>query len=442
MMASIRTTQSPPAALVFAHFGLAGVFLVLACGAALAGAGDFAGYYAQPRLLAVTHLLVLGWINLCAFGVLLQMVPVIFHAPLRWPWLAWVHLGVYVGGAAGLAATFWIGRLDTPLVIAGGLAWSGVVLLAVNLGGTLASSRPRDVSAWIIAGALVNLLLTATLGAALTINFTHPFLARVHLDYLKLHAHLGFAGWLLCLIMGAGRRLLPMFLLAPEPPPGRTLVAFGFVQAGLALWAGGLFLTAAGRGWIPPAAAALLAAGVGVWLFEVRAIFRSRARRALDPALKTAGVALGGLGLAAALGLTVGLLREPPGEAVLVYGALVLLAAVSLLVQALLYKIVPFLVWLHRWSPLVGRQPVPTLRELAARAWMRLQLALFAAGVVLLVAGMLAGLTPLVRAGAGVLLTSAVLLAVNFLRIGLAANPGAEPAGAPAPAQPLPVSLP
>ena len=432
------TDPSPPPALVFLHFGAAGAFLLLACGAALLGADAAGGFYAQPHLLAVTHLLVLGWINLVAFGVLVQMVPVIFHAPLRWPALAWAHLAAGAGGAAGLAAAFWTGRLDAPLVAAGVLVWLGVLALAVNLFATMARAGTRDASAWIIAGALVNLLATATLGVALAVNFTHPWLARVHLDYLKLHAHLGFAGWLLGLIIGAGRRLLPMFLVAPEPPPGRSLAAFGAIEAGLVLWAAGLAFAPAAAGWVVPSAAGLLALGAGLWLFEAALVFHRRARRELDPALRAAGIALTVLGTAVGAAMAVAGWTAPADGAVAAYGALALLGAVSLLVQAFLYKIVPFLVWLHRWSPLVGRQPVPTLRELTARIWIRTQLGLFAAGAALVVAGLFAAAPPLVRTGATALGGSTVLLAVNFLRVGLARPgtarfPARPPAAAPHP---------
>jgi hypothetical protein len=424
---SLGTAASPPPALVFLHFALGAGFLLLACVAAGFGAAGAGGFYAQPRWLAVTHLLVLGWINLVAFGVLVQLVPVIFHAPLRWPGLAWAHLATYAAGAAGLAAAFWTGRLGTPLVAAGAVVWGGVLAVAVNLFATMASAEQRDASAWIIAGALVNLLATATLGVALAVNFTHPFLPRIHLDYLKLHAHLGFAGWLLGLIIGAGRRLLPMFLVAPEPPPRRSLAAFGAVEAGLLLWAAGLLLAPAPAGWVVPASAGLLALGAGLWLFDAALMFHRRARRTLDPALRTAGVALVVLALAVAAGLAVASRTRPAGPAVAAYGALVLFGAVSLLVQAFLYKIVPFLVWLHRWSPRVGRQPVPTLRDLVARAWIRTQLGLFGAGSGLLVAGLWAASALLLRIGAVVLGASVALLAVNFLRLGFA-GPGGAPA--------------
>ncbi len=438
MIPGVQTTNSPSPTLVFAHFAGAGGFLLLAGVAAFAGASDLAAFYDKPHLLAITHLLVLGWINLCAFGVLLQLVPVVFYAPLRWPRLAWGHLVIYVAGASGLVAAFWIGRFDAPLIAAAAVVWLGIALLVFNLGATLVGSGKRDITSWLIAGALVNLLLTATVGLLLAVNFTHPFLPASHLEFLELHAHLGFAGWLLCLIMGAGRRLLPMFLVAPEPPPRRAALAFVAVESGLVLWGAGLWL-APHAAWIVPAAIALLVLGLALWLIEAATIVRTRSRRALDPALKTAVVALGLLAVAAAAGVAVARSAGLASPAVQAYGALFLLGAVSLLIQAFLYKIIPFLVWLHRWSGLVGRQPVPNLRGIAGVAWMRTQLAIFAAGVALLVAGMFVSSTPLLRGGAALLLLSAALLLVNGLRMVLVTP--ARPEAAPALARIQPSSL-
>ena len=55
--------------------------------------------------------------------------------------------------------------------------------------------------------------VTVTIGVLMAFNLTYVFLPQEHLFYLKIHAHIGIAGWFLLLIMGAGSKLLPMFLL-------------------------------------------------------------------------------------------------------------------------------------------------------------------------------------------------------------------------------------
>jgi hypothetical protein len=55
-----------------------------------------------------------------------------------------------------------------------------------------------------------------------------------------------------------------------------------------------------------------------------------------------------------------------------VLAALELAALVGWLGQSIigyLYKIVPFLIWHARYGPLVGREPVPLMRELVHERW-------------------------------------------------------------------------
>ena len=79
---------APPAGRVssvqlpLAYLGTAAAAFALA-GVALPGLGaELAGHYYHPRLLALTHVLALGWITLAIFGATYQLVPVVIERPL------------------------------------------------------------------------------------------------------------------------------------------------------------------------------------------------------------------------------------------------------------------------------------------------------------------------------------------------------------------------
>jgi hypothetical protein len=94
----------------------------------------------------------------------------------------------------------------------------------------------------------------------------------------------------------------------------------------------------------------------------------------------------------------------------LLFGWLAIWGWAGMIVHGMLTRIVPFLVWFHRFAPLVGRAPVPSVRQLLPDRWTRLgfglHLATLTAGVaaILVVGDALARLT-----GAGLLATAASL---------------------------------
>ena len=79
-----------------------------------------------------------------------------------------------------------------------------------------------------------------------------------------------------------------------------------------------------------------------------------------------------------------------------------------------LYKILPFLVWFHRFSAYVGLKKVPAASELLGARPQWAQLALMHAGLGLLGAGILAPSAPLRLAGALAFAASAALHARNL----------------------------
>ena len=94
---------------------------------ALYAARDIETFFYQPRVLAVTHTLTLGWISLAIIGVLYRFVPALTKHQVRRPWMAKLQVATFLIGASGLVSHFWIGSLS-------GMAWSaGVLVLSVML---------------------------------------------------------------------------------------------------------------------------------------------------------------------------------------------------------------------------------------------------------------------------------------------------------------------
>jgi len=132
-------------------------------------------------------------------------------------------------------------------------------------------------------------------------------------------------------------------------------------------------------------------AGLLMFAGQIVRLYRLRLRRSSDVHIPFMLVSLGA-GLASAGLLAGGFAagRGPADPTWIVVGWLAIVGWAQTAIQGFLYKIGPFLTWLHRYGPVAGIRPVPMLEDLYSR---RLALAGWAAWTVGLALGALAPLT-------------------------------------------------
>lgn len=365
--AGLAARQAPPFALPGSHFAAGVGFLLLGMGGLVWVAPELArGWYPSARVVAVTHLFTLGWITVSIWGALYQFLPVALGRPIRWIAVAWATLALFVPGLLAFVAGLVAG---STVLLLGGAAVFGVAVVAfvANLAATLWGAERRDLTWWSLVAASVYLLLTVLLGWALAGNLRWGYLGVSRWTALGVHLHVGLAGWVLMVVIGVAHRLLPMFLLSHGAPERWGRAAAALVASGVAWLAvlhhGGPVLAR----WVP---ALLLAAGVASFLVQARLFFSHRVRPGLDPGLRLAAGALSLLGAGLVLGLVwvPGVLGSASARGATAYIAAIV-GGLTLFVAAHYYKIVPFLVWFHRYGPLVSERPVPKVAELySARA--------------------------------------------------------------------------
>lgn len=411
--AGLASAKAPPFRLPGEHFAAAFVFLAAGAAGAIAVAPELAlGGYPLPRVIAVAHLFALGWITTTIMGALYQFVPVALGEPIRSVRLGHVAFALYVPGLAvfvsGLAFD------ASAAMLAGASAFgAGILVFAGNLLLTLRRSTRRDLTWWALAGADVFLLATLALGILLAGNLRYGYLTGERLAALGLHLHVALAGWVLLVVVGVAHRLLPMFLLSHGAGSRFAKAAVALLAAGsavlLASHGGGPAATAR---WLP---AALLAAGLASFLAQARQFYRHRHRPALDPGMRLAAAALVLLATGLVLGLVaISTWSTPRGYTTYVAA---LLLGLALFVAAHAYKIVPFLVWYHRYGRLAGRQPVPRVAELysARAAWAAA--ALLTAGAVALVATVAVGHEDAARAAAALFAAGVAIEGAQMLQL-------------------------
>jgi len=78
-----------------------------------------------------------------------------------------------------------------------------------------------------------------------------------------------------------------------------------------------------------------------------------------------------------------------------------------------IYKIIPFLVWFERFSPLVGKQKVPMLADMLPKKSSSVQFIFGAIGVVVVAVALLLQDDTFIKAGASFLLIGALAFVRN-----------------------------
>ncbi len=224
---------------------LAHLSLGSACLAIALDPAAVAGFHYHPRMVAVVHLVTLGWLTGSLMACLLAAVPAKAQRLAGPGKTEWVSLCLYALAFSGVVSHFWIGE-------ASGVGLSGMVTLLVllRLGLWALLRGPRAPGAeWALP--FCNLVLAVSLGVAMVLDRYWEVLPGRTLDQVHAHGHLAALGWvamgmhtlrgdwqkgpaaMLWLWQGACVALALAFLLPTLP--GKVLV----VASGLALaWVG------------------------------------------------------------------------------------------------------------------------------------------------------------------------------------------------------------
>lgn len=410
MRALLSFDSAPPLAAPLRFFLSAPLFAVLA-GLLLAfdGEGALVSRW-TPSTLALTHLLTVGFMLQVMLGASLQILPVVARAA---PWRPLL-----------------IARLVHPLSIVGalllvaGLRWgsrfaleSGALLLllaiAVFVVGVAVLFRQRSSTPTIrgLKLAFVALVVVALLGGLLAFALSRGWQLELR-ALTDLHAGWGLAGWAGVLLAAVACVVVPMFQLTPRYPQRIMRLAPLAVIATLVAWG-----TAAvfGPSWLVPLAQLVLcAAGIAFALLTLRLQWQRR-RTGPDTTLRYWQSAM--LASVLALSMLAGSVLVPGLAASdvlpMAAGVLLIVGGYVACMIGMLYRIVPFLAWLHLQK--LARTRVPSMNQ-----FLRDDETLPSLGVHLVALLLLVGATvvPLlaIPAGLGVVLSSG-LLEWNLMRV-------------------------
>jgi hypothetical protein len=403
------TVRGPSPMLPLSFLAVAALAFALAAVSLPWLAADLTGHYYHPRILALTHMLTLGWITLTILGASYQLIPIVLGRPVwserlgRWE-LALTAFGV-MGIVAHVALGSWSG-----FVWSAGLIAAGVITHALNTALTLRGLERWSFTAVMLAMGFAGLVLTTVFGAALGVEHLRAFLPGDFYARLHAHVHLGLLGWVLPVVLGVSARVYPLFLLAPRPGARVMAVQAVGLALGVPAVVGGL-LAAPRLAAVGALAVAVAIAAHIVWIAD---LLRTSRRPAFDWALRFLVAGAAYLGVAAALGLTLAVGAVAGSRWALAYGVVALGGWASLTIIGMMLKIVPFLVWYRVYAPLAGRMPVPGLAGLRRPATEAVAFVALTVGIGTLAVGVAVGQPEVIRAAAGAVLVGALAFAATI----------------------------
>lgn len=390
------------------------------------------GFYA-PRLLAFVHLNTLGVIAAVLMGASYQLIPVVLQTPLISVRMGRISFWLFLPGILiFLPSLFETWR---PGLAAGAaLAFSGLLVYLILIAATVRKAPSSDVISWHIALALLGLAGGITAGLLLALNKGNGFLESATFRLLASHATLMLAGWVIVMLNGVAYRLVGMFTLSEDQLWHRV------AWAELALSVAGAWLLAAGLLFQAPRvlleiAALSIVGDQALFGAQLVHLYRVRRRRGFDIHIPYALTAAAS-GIIAAILLAGGLFaqRDLGSNLWVAVGWLAISGIALTAIQGFFYKITTFLVWLHRYAPLAGRNRVPRLEDLYNRRIAK-------AGWVLWVAALAGSLVAIFLSNRPLATTAGVValagLGCFLVNVGLIAAHVVRPAPAPT-TQPAP----
>ncbi len=353
----ITSDFAPPLSTIAPFFLIGAVFYVFAC-VALFGI-DIKASYADFAVVGWVHLFLVGFVMTTILGAMGQLIPVVLekgHSFVQFftiiPYL--LLLGIFL-----LMSGFWLNPAFLPY---GGL----IVMMAITIYltdafATLLKAERSSLSVRTMGVSHLFLIAALIVGFLMTLFFSYGIHINIKAALLT-HIAFSVGGYVFLVIVGVAVILLPMFGLAHGFDEKAAWRSFWSLAVGILLiciFSFFDFYFGVTAGFL------LVLASMSFFGYQVALIHSKRVRKERDIWYRSLIVSFSSL----ALSLVFMALAAVSGDEKLIKlsGFIFGLGFLSFLISGHLYKIIPFLVWFERFSPLVGKQKIPMLHQMVPK---------------------------------------------------------------------------
>jgi hypothetical protein len=384
------------------YLGTAHVSLALAFVLAALWPRAVAGFFYHSWMVALVHLVTLGWITFSIFGAIYIVAPLALRMEMPQRRIDYVAFGFAIVGLIGMVAHFWIAEY-------GGMAWSaGTVVCAIlymtaRIARAVQQAKIQAAVKLHIVLACINIWIAAGMGLLIAIDKVLHFLPGYVLSNVFAHAHLAAIGWATMMVVGVGYRLLPMTFPSKMPPERSMYASAILLETGVL----GLFVTLLIRSDWAVAFGIIIAAGLLVFASHVvwmtrHPVSKPAGAPRFDCGLLHAAAAGVSLGAATIIGLTLLVASPSPRllHAAAAYGVLGLVGFLSQMVIAMEARLLPMVTWFWAYSASGFQTPPRSPHAMRDRSLQAVVFACWTIAVPSLAAGMFLESSRFVAVGA------------------------------------------
>jgi len=397
---------APPFKLIAPYFIIGVIFFVISV-VLLFGFDISSLNTMDSNTLAWVHLFLLGFVMMVIFGAMAQLVPVVLEVGHFAVDLYYIIYPLLLIGTILMAFGF---LLSPALLPYGGIVvLISLLIFVLETFLTIKKVKKFNLVMTTVLVANTFLFLGLIFGILMALGYAGSIDVNI-MALLRGHIYLVLAGYVGITIMGMSLILLPMFWLSHS---------FSWKPVEYALWTMSVGVT-----WVMLSSILdsivleflgydLAIIALILYFYQIYLIYTTRVRMENDIYLHSLIFSYSNLIIAIIMGLIY--LINPNEHLLLAIGWTLFMGYIAFIINGHLYKIVPFLVWYQRFSPLIGKQKVPMLADMIPKRSAKFQFAFSSSGVVIALIGILFGIDDLFKGGISFLLIGSIFMLKDLM---------------------------
>jgi hypothetical protein len=255
----------------------------------------------------------------------------------------------------------------------------------------------------------ISLFLGLIFGILMALGYAGVISVDIY-TLLRSHIYLVLTGYVGVTIMGMSLILLPMFWLSHSFSWQPVTNALYIIVAGVLFVVSSSIFNSSILEYI---GYVLSIIALGFYFYQIYIIYKTRVR--LDNDVYLHSLVFSYLSLVFILGIGVVYLFVPNTVLFLSMGWLVLFGYITFMITGHLYKIVPFLVWYQKFSPLIGKRKVPMLKDMVPEKGATMKFVLTAIGVLVGALAIILQNNDIFKAGVSFLVVGSFFMLKNLI---------------------------
>ena len=317
---------------------------------------DSSGEIFDLKVVGWAHLFLLGFVMMIIFGAMAQLVPValeVGHFSVDLYYIIFPTLSI---GTILMVIGFWF--MPILLSYGGLLVLVAMVIFLYETLMTLKKTTTNTLTVKCVKAGNIFLTIAIAIGFLMALAVSEGIGINLT-KLLPIHIVLVLVGYVTITVIGLSIILLPMFGLAHGFDDRDINLAFKILVSSVIAFS---IFKLIGLEFLANLSLFSMAVGIVFYLKQLIILYKIRARKIHDIWYKHIYVAFISLAISTFL-LVVWLFSS--GEPFLKSGIwLFIMGFFTFVINGHLIKIIPFLVWFERFSPLVGKKKVPMLHEM------------------------------------------------------------------------------